>query len=269
MGFLGDLFFGTPSKAETTSASTMTAEQDKKLKELLAQLNVTGSPASAPYTGDLTAAPNAAQGASLAALEQAAMNAITPGGPNDVATRGLTEVINAKPQDITDYIQSTVVDPTMQNFIQQILPAISGRFSGMSGFGSDRILQEGIAAGNVATGIASARGTAAQTALQEQQKNKIAAALGLPSTQSSLIDNILKIQSGGAAGQAVAQQPLTNAYLEFQRQQQAQQANLDTILQSLGLRAKENITTVTPGTSGLVQGLAGGFAQGVGSNFLK
>ena len=257
---LGELAFGSKGSSETTPTNLMTPEQLAKLKELLAQLQVGGSAGSA-YGGQLTADPNAVQGASLAALEQSAMNAVTPGSEGDVSTKTLTEIMNAGPADI----QASVVDPTMQNFIQEILPAISGRFSGMSGFGSDKMLQEGIAAGNVATGIASERAKALDT----MQGRKIAAASALPTAQGGWLQNILNMQAGGGVAQATAQAPLTNTYNEFLRQQQLKQQlkqqDIDNILAALGLKSKENITTVTPGTTGLVQG----FAQGVGSGLGK
>ena len=253
----GELIFGSKGEAKTTEAGLLSPEQQAKLKELLAQLQVGGS-SSPAYSGQLTADPNAVQGASLAALEQSAMNAVTPGGTGDVSSKALTEVMNAGPKDI----QASVVDPTMQDFIQKILPAISGRFSGMSGFGSDKMLQEGIAAGNVATTVSAARADA----LDAQQNRKMQAAGLLPQVQGGWLQNILNMQTGGGVAQATAQAPLTNTYQEFLRQQQAKQQNLDNILAALGLKSKENITTVTPGTTGLVQGVAGGIGQGIGKS---
>ena len=116
---LGELAFGSKGSSETTPTNLMTPEQLAKLKELLAQLQVGGSAGSA-YGGQLTADPNAVQGASLAALEQSAMNAVTPGSEGDVSTKTLTEIMNAGPADI----QASVVDPTMQNFIQKKIPHI-------------------------------------------------------------------------------------------------------------------------------------------------
>ena len=243
---------GDSPSSNTSSAPTMTPEQIAKLNELLASLQVGGSAGDA-YNKPLVADQNTLQGASLSALEQLALNAVNPNGQNDVASNALKDIINAGPTDVN----ASVVDPTMQDFIQRVLPAISGRFSGMSGFGSDKMLQEGIASGNVATAIAKARADA----LQQQQANKMQAASLLPSTQGGAIQNLLALQGAGGVAQATAQQPLTANYEEFKRQQAMKQQNLDNILQALGLKSTENITTVNPGTPSFLSSAAPGIGQ--------
>lgn len=237
---LQDVLTGTPSSAQTSSRSLLTPEQEAMLQALLKQLNPAGNPVP-------VAPQNSAQTASLAALEQASMNQVTPGGQNDISSKALTDIMNAGPSDVN----ASVVNPTMQDFIQKVLPAISGRFSGMSGFGSDRMLQEALATGNATTSIAKARADALDT----MQGRKIQAALGLPQVQGGFLQNILNTQAGGNAAQ-------TAIAAEFDRQQKAKQANLDTILQALGIKGKENITTVLPGTPGLLSGGGGGAIGG-------
>ena len=243
---------GHKASSDTTQAPIMTPEQEAKLKELLASLQVGGTSGSA-YNAPLVANQNAIQGASLSALEQSALNAVNANGQNDVASSALKDIINAGPADVN----ASVVDPTMQDFIQRVLPAINGRFNGMSGFGSDKILQEGIASGNVATAIAKARADA----LQQQQANKMQAASLLPATQGGAIQNLLALQGAGGVAQAAAQRPLTANYEEFKRQQALKQQNLDNILQALGLKSVENITTVNPGSQSFLSSAAPSIGQ--------
>lgn len=253
MPSLTDLIMGTKSTSQTTQQPTMSPEQSALLKKLLGTLDP-NAPAPS-FSGSITAPQNPVQGASLAAMEQAALNAVSPTGDAAVASGALKDVLNQTPMDI----QKAIIDPAMQTFKQQILPDISRRFSGMSGFGSDRILQEGIASGNVTTGLAQAL----EQARQQELQTKIGAATGLSGVNSANVSNILGLSAGGNAAMTAANTP-SAAYQAFLDQQQLKQNNLNTILAALGIKPFENVTTVTPGTSGLIQGAAGGVGTGLG-----
>ena len=267
MSFLSSLtsdIFGSQPSVQSSQQSDMNPQQLALLQQLLSGLNTGGTSATtAPYTGQLTAAANPVQGTSLAAMEQAALTAAQPGGTNAASATALTGVMNQKPQDITSYIQKAIVDPTMQAFNQQIMPAIDQRFAGQSGFGSDKAIQEGIAAGNAATGIGSAASTAAMNALQNQQQNTISAAESLTSTNTANTNQAISLNTAGNAAQTAAQAPLTTQYNAYLNTQQQQQQNIQNILSALGLQSFTNVNTVVPGQSGLLQGLAGN--AGIGS----
>lgn len=245
-------------------------QQQASLQALLGQMGTGQAPA---YGGQLSAPTNALQGTSLAAMEQAALGAATPtaggygmGGTSGASAAALTDVMNQQPQDLTSYFQSTIVDPAMQAYQQQVLPQLQRQFSGISGFGSDKQTAEGIAAGNLATGIASAMGTASQNALQQQQANKIAAAQGLSGVGATDINNLLNLQAGGGAAQAVAQQPLTAQYNAYQAQQAQQSQNINQLLQALGIQTQTPV--VQAGSPGLFGGSGGSAIGSIVGKFL-
>jgi hypothetical protein len=260
--FLENLLVGTPASSSTSSAPLMTPEQQAALKKLLEQLQAGNG--SDTYQAPLTANQNNLQGQSLTAMEQYAQNAVAPNNNYETAGKALTDVANATPQDLTTYYQKSIVDPATQAFQQNIMPELTRRFSGNAGYGSDRILQEGIAAGNATTSISKAMADASLTSLQEQQRNKIVAAQGLTALQSGRLNDLLGLQTGGANQRAQDQMPLSAAYTEFQRQEEQKKQRIADLLAALGQRANENITTVLPGSTGIIQGAANGLGQALG-----
>lgn len=258
----GDFMFGKDSSANTSQYGTLTPEQQAALKKLLEGLG-SGAGGEA-YGGPLVADQNKVQGASLSAMEQYAMNSVGEGSAYGKSSKAYEDIMNQKPQDLTDYFQKSIVDPAMQNFSQNIMPELTRRFKGNAGYGSDRIMQEGIAAGNTATGVASAMSEASRQALSEQQRNKLAAAQGLTGTRSAQLTDLLGIQQGGANARAQDQLSVTANYQEFQRQQAEKNQRIQQLLAALGIKGVENVTTVTPGQPGFLQGISSGIGSGLG-----
>lgn len=263
---LGNMLTGTSPQANVGQYGLLSPEQQKALDQLLAQLTGGASPLTQQYGGQLTAPQNLAQMASLTALENASQAMVpgAPGSPTDTSASALKDVIQAGPQDLTDYFQKSIAAPLMQQFTQQVMPATEGRFAGQGVYGSDFMKQQGIDVGNLGTAMSSALSDAVTKSLQAQQANKIQAALGLSNVGATGINDILGIQAGAGTAQQFAQSPLTAAYQQFLQGQQGQQANINAILNALGIKTKETIATVTPGTSGLMGGIGQGLGTGLG-----
>jgi hypothetical protein len=143
-----------------------------------------------------------------------------------------------------------------REFKANVLPEITRRFSGQSGFGSDRAAAESNASGALARELA--------RAYESYQGTRMQAALGLAGMDTSNIQDILGVQQGSAAARLQDQLPLNAQYSEFQRQQQARQMSIENLLKALGVQGVENIATVTPGTAGGIQSFLGGFGSGLG-----
>lgn len=251
---IGSLLAGeSPSVSDRQN---LTPQQLKQLEDLISgmqtggQFDVTGT-----YGGPLTAGQNQLQGASLAALEQSAMNQVGPTSAGAVSQKALTDIAGQTPEDLQTYFQRAIFDPTMQQVNQQLIPELTRRFGGQAGFGSDRLQQEQQLAQGVSTGIA---GQVAE-AVRNQQQLKLQAAQALPQAAGADIQNLLSLQQGGNIAQAVEQQPISAAYAEFQRQQAAKNTQINAILQALGIQTTTPV--VNPGSAGL---LGGGLGEGLG-----
>lgn len=266
MGILQDIkgfFTGSPAQMQTFG--NLSPEQQAALSQVLQQL--TSGQNTQAYGGQLTAPVNPLQQASLSAMEQAAMSAASPTSGTATSTQALTDIINAKPQDLTSYFKTAFVDPATMAFENQVMPALEGQFKGMAGYGSDFAKAAGTAASTVGTNIASQEAQAVQEALTRQQANKLSAATALPGVATADIQNLLSLQAGGGVAQATAQAPLSAAYSEFQRQQQAKQMNIQDILAALGIQTKSPV--VVPGQAGFLQGAAAGVGQAATTKLLS
>ena len=263
-GFLGQVEqFFTGTKPDMNIFQNLDPQQQQLLNQLISQISkpVEG------YTGALTAPINPLQQSSLAAMEQAAMNAASPTSGTATSTDALKGILNAQPQDLTSYFKQAFVDPAMQTFNQDIMPALEGKFKGLAGYGSDFATAAGRAASDTMTGIGASEADAIQKALQAQTQNKIGAATALSGVTGADTTNLLNLQAGGGVAQATEQAPLLAAYNEFQRKQAAGQANIQDILKALGVQTQTPV--VVPGTAGFLQGAAGGVGAAATSHFLS
>lgn len=232
---------GTPASTETFQFDLLTPQQQQALTDMLTQLQ--GNTV-APYQGQLTADQNAAQNLSLTALEQAAMRLVSPEAGSERTSAATTL------QDIMGRSAEGVFNPLTEEFKSQVIPELTRRFGGQSGFSSDRVAAETGAAGVLAREMAKA--------YENYQGTRLQAALGLAGLDTQNIQNILGVQQGAAAAREQEQAPLTAQYQEFLRQQEQRQASIDNILKALGIQTQENVVAVTPGTSGFLGGAVGG-----------
>jgi len=253
---------GSTPHVATGAVGALSPEQEAALQALLQQLG-----GNLPqYQGQTNAAGNNVQGQSLAAMEAAAMNAVGPSSDAAASSGALRDVMNQNPADLQAYYKSNIVDPAMQVFQQQIMPDISRRFKGQAGFGSDRMLADATAAGNATTGIAQAMGAASQQSLQDQQRNKIAAALGLPGVNTAQTQNLLALQSGGNIAQGIQQSALDRLYGRFQDTQARRQKQIEDLLAALGIKTTNPYAIGLGGQTGAASSSTTAFLGGLGGS---
>lgn len=262
LGGVGKAITGTPASTQTQQLPTMTPSQRQALDRLLASLQQPGAGVT-PYTAPLAAPQTRTEQLSLTALEQAAQRAVTGGAPTSVEESGaaLRDVISRQPRDVTDYFQTSVAAPLEKEFTERVLPAITQRYRGQAGFGTDRMTAERQATEDLGKTLAAELGRTSLEAMQEQERNRITAAMGLAGMDTAGIQNILATQQGGLAAREAAQVPLTAQYQEFLRRQQGRQTNIENILRAIAPQAMENVVTVNPGQEGLLQSAVKGFAS--------
>ena len=261
---IGDALFGSSPEVNTQTLPTMSPEQLKALNDLIAMLTGGENPLTQGYGGQLTAEQNAAQRASLTALEQAALKAASGEGYTKQAATSLQDILKERPEDLTQYYQQAIAAPMEAEFTGSILPELTRRFAGQSGFSSDRIAAEGKAAEGLTREMNRALSEAVLSGQRDLKGRQLSAAGALAGIPGMELQNILGIQAGGAAAREQEQIPLTAQYAEFQRRLAGQQMSIEDILRALGLQTKENIVSVTPGSSGILPSFLGGVGQGAG-----
>jgi hypothetical protein len=236
---IGDFLFGSSGDVEHEQLPTMSPEQLKLMNEFLLPL-LQGDELTQNFAGPA--------GASLTALEQWAQNVfgggVTEGG--QAAQGRLTDIMNQGPQDIDNFFTETVQNPLLERFQEDILPGISRKFAPSGFYSSQRLQADQRAQEELIDSLTRSRADIGFRA-RESDLNRSA---GIGST---LLQNEL-----GTRGQ------LFNL---GQAGQQSQENRATLMLQALGLRPFENVTTVTPGSTGLLQEMIGGAAQGLGTGF--
>ena len=111
-------------------------------------------------------------------------------------------------------------------------------------------------------------GTGLNTGLNQQQldtQTTLSAAQQLLQQPGMDITNLNNILSGATSQQQISQQQLDNIKNQFNVQTDQEAQRIALLLQALGLGTSENITTVTPGQPGLLQGAAQGLGAAGGA----
>lgn len=268
-----DAIFGTKSEAKSSQLPTMTPEQQKLLSQLIQQLGgedlLQGGVT--PYQGRLTTETSPLENMSLAALEQQAMNLVSPGSVNANAQGTVNDLMQSGGWDantLEQFFKSNVADPSIKDFNEQILPGITRRFGGSGAFGSDRMLQESRAARDLGDTLTKARTNLAFQSKEAANNRRLQAAGLAPSVSGAPIQQLLQTLSAGGVPRGVDMSNIAAQYQEFVRQQQSKKDRTAAILAALGLKPFENQTVVTPGQPGLLQGFAQGAGAGVAKMFL-
>ncbi len=257
-GFLG----GSKPSASTSPHATMSPEQQQALQALLQRL---GGGGVNQYPGPTT---TPGQDLSLGALEQQALHSVDPASQVAIAkTRAtLSDLQSESFNDPSKYFDSAIRDPAIKDFQERIMPGIGRRFAGNSIFGSDARTAERQATEDLTRGLSGER-----SKLEFQAKESNASrALGASQASTNLEHTV-----GGIDSEKFAQLmklfgaesiPFSQNYSEFTRQQGQNQTNIGDILAALGLKPFENITTTTPGTSGILGPLLSSFAGSQGGS---
>lgn len=210
------------------------------------------------------------------------------GGPNS-ADRFRGNVGDIGTQDFSDAFQKGVVAPLTEQFMEQIIPGITRRAAGTGNlFSSDRQRTEDRALGELSEALAGVGAEYAYKASESAADRRLNAAqlesqfagqdvgqlldsLGLSSTlattgaglESQDIADLINIMDAGSLTRDLEQNEINAQYQEFLREQGFDDNMIRLMLAFLGTPTVENISTVTPGSSGLL----GTAAQGLGAYF--
>lgn len=192
-------------------------------------------------------------GASLTALEQWAQTvfgggAVTPAG--EQAQTSLVDLMTMGPQNIDEYFTQTVENPLLESFTEDIRPAINRAYAPSGFWSSQRVSADQRASEDLLDALTRGRTEMAYQA-RESDLNRILQAAGVGTGTEQ-----------GTVGQLMQLGGMGNQLQQFQTQ---------AMLSALGLRPFENIATVTPGSTGLLQSMLGpamsGLGQGLGYGY--
>lgn len=266
---------GSESEANNVPTETMTPEQRALLTKLLAELDAGGplldQTQATSYTEDLTAKTSGLENLSLSALEQQVMNLVDPKSLGNTAKDTVKGVMNS-PFDVNsfnDMFNKSVSDPTTRDFAERVMPELTRRFRGNATFGSDRMNVERQTAEDLGRTLTWQRAKASFDTQEAGKNRQLQAASLTPALEKSGMDTLMAALTAGSVPRGVAQSDLTAKYNEFIRQQSGKKDQQALILAALGLKPFENITTVTPGQPGFIQGMAPGIGSAAASYFLN
>lgn len=232
---VGDFLFGSKPKVSTQSLGTLTPEQEQLFREFLGQLEVTPSTAGLERT-------------SLAGLEQQAMNLVGggPSGAETTADQTLQRQLTQGPAEFDAFFQSAIQDPLVRQFNEEILPQISRKFAPSGFFSSERLRADDRAREDLIQNLVSARAATGFDAFQQAQQNQLTALGLVPGLEGLRFDELEQLEALFGVGSGTGSQ------------------RLGLMLAALGIPMKENIATVSPGSSGFLGGIAGGIGEGLG-----
>jgi hypothetical protein len=281
---------GSAPSSNTSSATTMTPQQQAVLNQLLGQYTegttkqlATGTAAQAAqpssYTGAFAAPLSNLQNMSLSSIEQLSQKMSDP-AYYQTATDSLNSALSGKAQDITDVFQKSVVDPLTAHFQDVVLPGVIGNFSGQGAYGSDKQKQLQLALSDLGSNISSAGSTLVNNANTTAKQLQGTALSQASNILSSGLNNQVTALNAGGVPTAQSQLGITNALQAWQNQQNlatqvntsnaAQQntltqSQLAALISAMGLKGTENITTVNPGSQGFMTTAASGVGKAVGN----
>lgn len=269
MAGLGDILFGSGGELETRQVGTLTPEQDALLRTLIGQLGGVGRTPTgmAPRGGKMTRAQLIEQAAggggstlptgtmdiaggnfldeaeqtSLAGLEERAMMRAT-GGLEAESNAALQELIKGRgsPGDFEDFFATNVRDPMLEDFRENISPAISRSFGGSSFFGSERAQADRAASEDLIQSLTQSRSKLAMDE-RTQSADRMLRAIGLaPEVDRVNTETLIKELSALGTGR------------------QARNERINQLMNLLGVKGVENLGGMTSGTTGLVQAFLGG-----------
>lgn len=224
--------------------------------------------------------PGAIEQLSLSALEDRARQLATGEGVGALTTQAqdvLSNLLGTTGADTEEFFRTTIQDPALQAFEEDILPSIGRRFGGQEFFSTERRDADAQAREDLLESLTRER---SRVALSERARvdQVILQALGLlPSVQGADTAQLAAIL--GASG--LARQPTVDAtrfdFEKFLAQQTQQAQQIGQALASLGIQSFENIAF--PGFAiqeeggfqfgdiGGILGGIGGLASGISSIF--
>lgn len=266
---MGDFFGGEEAPPPETRITSRLDPTQTGVENVLAEILKQGPGAAAtPFGGQFTAPMTGFEGKSLAALEASALpQAQAKAGGTDAGSMAIKDLLSSGPQDFNKMFQATVADPLMQQFSQQTAPALQaslGRSAGGYG-GTDRDRLVDMASNNLVSTLGRERERFAFDTEQARRNQVIAGAQTLGGLQSGGINDLLNVMTGASLPRTIEQGGLDRGYAEFARQQAAEQARLNAMLNFLGIQTNQVDTLVGQAQPGFLQGMAPGIGQGLGA----
>lgn len=265
MGFFKDLLLGSKPSTQQATLPTLSPGQEELSKVFREFIKTGGGPVSGtvqPFTGDLSAPAPAATTTSLAALEDLAKQFATGTGvgqTQQVAQETLERLLSTGATDSTEFFNTSVRDPLLEFFDEDIIPGIGRRFSG-SFFGSDRMGAERDATETLIETLGREKARISFEA-EESAKNRQIEALKQVSNITGIPVQVLgQIISAAEIGRQPDRERVAGEKGEFIRQQDAATEKARLILSFLGQTQQENIISVLGGTQGIVGPALSAFA---------
>lgn len=283
---MGQTLLGTAPSAQFSTQPTILPQQQDLLSQLSTLLSTGQNPAGVQAYGGQFAAPlQNIQNSSLQGLENIANQVPTaPTGQQTNATgdafNTLTKSLNYQaPQiDATKAFQSGVVEPMTDDFLQRILPSISGKYGASAGgaYSSDAQKARGQAGTDLERTLSQAGSTFAYNAAQSNQSADVASnaarlsalgqtpsIAGLPGALQSLdIGNLMQTLSAGSVPYNQAQTQVSGQYQDFLNQQAQRQSYLSDYLGGFGSSTVSTNGVGSGGSTGLIQALLGNAGLG-------
>ena len=274
MGFLSGILGGGGSSSEVfnlapriDTVSTLNPTQQTLLDEVLGPFLTSPGlggftpEAFQPSGGRLAPDLSSLERTSLAGLEALALGEGAAGENVTNAQDALNRIFTQGPTDFSDFFNTNVRDPLLEDFNENIIPGIGRRFA-RNFFSDDRRRVEGEAVGDLTDALTRSRSELAFST-RESDANRILQALGL-TNQVALGPDIATL-AAGAVPRGVEGDLIGAERDEFIRQQDERDQRIAQILAALGIPAIENIVTAPTVVAGESGGGIGDFLGGVGS----
>lgn len=273
---MGDFLFGqAPSVDQEPSTLDVTKPQNTLLQNLVNMFTNSTTQAQSQI-GTLGASPTL-QTAGLTQDQQGTIAAQTGtvNSAENAVTGGLTSALStdqtvagSTPADFSSYFQNSVVQPLLNSFNTQTIPALQNAFGQSAGGTHSSTYAQGVdtATNNLENTIASDASSTSLAQYDQQQQNDLTAASQegtLANTGSSALTSAL---AGQTAAQTTQQTAYSNAYQEFLNQLTQNNTELSNASSlATANTVQQGNTVVNPGNAGLINTLVSSVGSAVGS----
>lgn len=193
---------------------------------------------------------SAAEEGTVGGLEQILGQVLSGENVSQVAGGTLTDILTRDATDIDEFFETNVADPLFQQFEEDILPGIEGRFGGQF-FGGERRETEARAREDLIDALARGRADVALRGREFDTASQLQAAGLAPGVGRAPSELLLALQGGLSLPRGIKKEQLA-----------AQSERLRQILAALNVKEFENIAAGVPGQTGLLPGLFSGFGSG-------
>jgi hypothetical protein len=275
IGLIGNAISGgsNPGVTQEPSTNTTTSGQQSSLASLLSLLGGgsagTGGTSTSPaYTGQLTAGLTGDQQNTLGNISSSLASLLSPSSGLNQGISAAEGVANATPANFSSYFNNSVVQPLMQSFNTQTIPALQSAFGASAGGTQSSQYAQAVdtATNNLENTIASDASSTALTQYNNQQTNALSAAGVLNNSANTALSAEEGALSAQGVEQTTNQTADSNAYQEFLNQlSQNNTVNSQLLSASTAQTVQQGNTVATSGTNGLGTSLLQGLSSNGGS----